>query len=64
MDGGLFYGYDADWMSGRFGSDESEKTVALSPEELLTAYRATPRALRALVNGLDPASLDWRRDEG
>ncbi|CAN5625410.1 bacillithiol transferase BstA [soil metagenome] len=37
--------------------------MALSPDEMLTAYRATPRTLQALVDGLDESQLRWRRDE-
>lgn len=37
--------------------------MALTPEEMLNAYRATPRTLRALVAGLDEARLRWRRDD-
>jgi uncharacterized damage-inducible protein DinB len=37
--------------------------MTLSPRELLTAYRGTPRALRGATNGLDHDQLSWRRDE-
>ena len=37
--------------------------MTLTPDEMLTAYRATPRTLRALVAGLGDDQLNWRRDE-
>ncbi len=37
--------------------------MTLSPRELLTAYRGTPRALRAFTHGLDQDHLNWRRDD-
>ena len=37
--------------------------MTLSPGELLTGYRATPRVLRAITRELSEDQLNWRRDD-
>ncbi len=37
--------------------------MPITPAELLRAYRATPRVLRAFTAGLSAERLDWRRDD-